>query len=115
MLFRSQTPIVVGENLYGCSDSGILTCFDARTGAIRYSNRLGTGGEGFTASPVSDGRNLFFPSELGNVYVVAADSQFSVTATNRLGETCMATPAVAGGTLYFRAREHLIAVGEKSR
>ncbi|HMJ90349.1 MAG TPA: PQQ-binding-like beta-propeller repeat protein, partial [Candidatus Acidoferrum sp.] len=67
-----QTPIVIGNHVYGCTDGGVLTCFDAKTGAIRYSERLVRGGEGFTASPVSDGRHLFFPSELGNVYVVPA-------------------------------------------
>jgi outer membrane protein assembly factor BamB len=108
-----QTPIVVGELLYGCSDSGVLTCFDAKTGAIRYSERLVRGGEGFTASPVSDGRHLFFASELGNVYVVPVGDRFSVTTTNKLGETFMSTPALAGGTLFFRTREHLVAVGEK--
>ena len=67
-----QTPIIVGNKLYGCFDNGVLTCFDAKTGAISYSERIGSGGEGFTASPVSDGRHLFFASEVGNVYVVPA-------------------------------------------
>ncbi len=108
-----QTPIVVGDLLYGCTDNGVLTCFDAKTGAIRYSERLVRGGEGFTASPVSDGRHLYFSSESGNVYVVPVGEKFSVGATNQLGETCMATPALNAGTLFFRTREHLIAVGEK--
>ena len=107
-----QTPIVVGDHLYGCQDSGVLTCFDAKTGAISYSERLGSGSEGFTASPVSDGRHLFFASEVGNVYVVPADGKFSIVATNKLGETCMATPAVSGGRLFFRTREYMTAVGK---
>jgi outer membrane protein assembly factor BamB len=106
-----QTPIVVGDNVYGCIDFGVLSCFDARSGALHYSERLGKGGEGFTASPVSDGRHLYFTSELGNVYVVPAGEKFSIAATNSLGETCMATPALADGILFFRAREHLIAIG----
>ena len=107
-----QTPIVVGGHLYGCSDNGVVTCFDAKTGAIAYSERLGAGSEGFTASPVSDGRHLFFASEVGNVYVVPADGKFSVVATNRLGETCMASPAVSDGTLLFRTRERIVAIGK---
>jgi outer membrane protein assembly factor BamB len=106
-----QTPIVVGEHLYGCTDSGVLTCFDAKTGAVRYGERIAGGGEGFTASPVSDGRHLYFASELGNVYVVPVGEKFSVVATNHLGETCMASPAVSDGTLFFRTREHLVAIG----
>jgi outer membrane protein assembly factor BamB len=90
----------------------VLTCFDAKTGTISYSERLGSGSEGFTASPVSDGRHLFFASELGNVYVVPADGKFSVVATNSLGETCMASPAISDGTLFFRTREQLLAIAK---
>ncbi|PYM13635.1 MAG: pyrrolo-quinoline quinone [Verrucomicrobia bacterium] len=107
-----QTPVVVGNHVYGCLDNGVLTCFDAKTGAISYSERLGSGSEGFTASPVSDGRQLYFASEGGNVYVVPADGKFSVIATNRLNETCMASPAISEGTLFFRTRERLIAIGK---
>jgi outer membrane protein assembly factor BamB len=108
-----QTPIPVGDALYGCFDMGILTSFDAQTGAIRYSERLTKNGEGFTPSPVSDGRHLYFTSELGNVYVVPVGAKFSLVATNTMNETCMATPAISSGTLFFRTREKLVAIGTK--
>ena len=108
-----QTPILVGEHLYGCNDGGILTCFNPETGAILYSERLSAGNQGFTASPVSDGRHLFFTSETGSAYVIPVDSKFSITATNKLGETCMATPALNNGVLFYRTRENLIAIGKK--
>ncbi len=107
-----QTPIVVGTNLWGCLDNGVLTCFDAATGKIRYGERLVNGGQGFTASPVSDGRHLYCTSENGDVYVVDAKPEFKVVATNRLGESCLASPAIAGGRLLFRTRGHLVAVAE---
>jgi outer membrane protein assembly factor BamB len=108
-----QTPIRVGENVYGCLDNGVLTCFDAKNGAIHYSERMGNGSEGFTSSPISDGRNLFFASEVGNVYVVPATTNFSVLATNKLNDLCMATPAIVDGILFYRTREQLIAIGQK--
>jgi outer membrane protein assembly factor BamB len=107
-----QTPIVVGENVFACFDIGLLTCFDAKTGAVRFSERLGNGSEGFTSSPVSDGRHLYIASETGNVYVVPAQSTFSVVATNKMGETCMATPAISSGTLFYRTRTQLVAIGK---
>src|ERR1044071_3698312 len=106
-----QTPIVVSGRIYGCLDNGVATCFDATAGMIFYSARLSSGSEGFTASPVSDGRHLFFASEEGNVYVVPVAERFSVAATNKLDETCMASPAISSGTLFFRTRENLVAVG----
>ena len=110
-----QTPIIVGNHLYGCYDLGILSCFDARTGTSHYQERLERGRTGFTASPVSDGNHLYFTSENGDVYVVPATDQFSIKSINELGETCLATPAISEGVLFFRTRHHLIAVeGEKS-
>jgi len=105
-----QTPILVGDHLYACTDYGVLTCFDAKTGAVRYNRRLGAHG-GFTASPVSDGRHLYFTGETGKVVVVRAGGTFSAAAVNALEESCMATPAIADGTIYFRTRHKLIAVG----
>jgi len=106
-----QTPIVVGGLVYGCADVGLLTCFDALTGAVRYSERLSKTSEGYTASPVSDGRHLYFTSELGNVFVVPATGTFSVVAKNELGETCLSTPAISAGMMFFRTREKLVAIG----
>ena len=108
-----QTPIVVGDLLFGCLDNGAVTCFDAKTGTIKYSERLAAAGQGFSASPVSDGRHLYFTSEGGVVFVIPVAEKFSTVASNPLGETCMATPAIADGVLFFRTREKLIAVGAK--
>src|SRR3954470_7257249 len=92
-----QTPIVVADLLFGCNDAGILTCFDAKTGTIHFSERLSQRGQGFTASPVSDGKHVYFTSELGNVFVVAAEPQLRILGVHPLPETCMATPAIADG------------------
>jgi|SRR3984957_10531758 len=107
-----QTPILVGDFLYGCVDSGIVSCFDAKSGDVKYSERLGNGSEGFTASPVSDGQNLYFTSEIGHVYVIPANGHFSVAATNTLNETCLSTAAVSDGTIFYRTRHELLAIGE---
>jgi outer membrane protein assembly factor BamB len=109
-----QTPIVVGDFLYGCFDNGIVTCFDAKAGTIRYSERIGNGSEGFTASPVSDGNNLYFTSEVGNVYVIPANGNFSIAATNTLNETCLSTAAVSDGTLFYRTRHELVAISQNN-
>ena len=108
-----QTPIAVKNRVYGCTDSGIVTCFDAKSGEILYTKRLGIGAQGYTASPVSDGRHLYFPGETGKVAVVPAGDQFRIAATNDLREICMATPAISKGTLLFRTQHKLIAIGTK--
>ena len=108
-----QTPIAVGNRIYGCTDWGVVTCFDAPTGKIIYSERLGGPSQGYTASPVSDGRHLYFPGETGKVLVVPVGDEFSTAAVNDLGDNCMATPAIADGTIYFRTQSKLIAIAGK--
>ncbi|MBI4660248.1 MAG: PQQ-binding-like beta-propeller repeat protein [Verrucomicrobia bacterium] len=105
-----QTPIVVREFLYCCNDAGVLACYDARTGQNLYTERLGTGGSGFTASAVAADGKIYFTSELGTVYVVKAGPKFEVLAKNEMGETCMATPAISEGALFFRTRHHVVAI-----
>jgi outer membrane protein assembly factor BamB len=107
-----QTPIVVGDLLYLCSDAGIVGCYRATTGEELYRERLGRGGGGFTASPVAVGKEIYYTSEHGEVFVVRAGPEFQVLRTHSLGEACMATPAIAGDTLLFRTQHHLIAIRE---
>jgi outer membrane protein assembly factor BamB len=108
-----QTPLVYQDYLYCCHDDGVLLCFEASSGKQIYKERLGTGGEGFTASPVASEGKLYFTSERGSVFVVKVGAEFTVLATNRLDEVCMATPAIAGGTIFFRTQGHVLAVAEK--
>ena len=110
-----QTPLVVGEFLYVCKDTGNVTCFDAKTGEIVYDReRMGDGTSGFTSSGVAADGKLYFASEEGEVFVLEEGFEFKVLARNALGEPCMATPAIAGGVLYYRTRDHLTAIGAKS-
>ncbi|MHC5037737.1 MAG: PQQ-binding-like beta-propeller repeat protein [Planctomycetota bacterium] len=107
------TPIVLGEYLYLCSDGGRLTCWKAKSGEMIYRERLGPRSGAFTASPVAADGKIYFPGERGHVFVVKAGPAFEVLAKNEMGETCMATPAISKGVLFFRTRAHLVAVAKK--
>ncbi len=107
-----QTPLVYGDHIYLCRTNGILSCHDARTGERIYRERLARGNTGFTASPVAGDGKIYYTSEVGDVIVVEAGAEHRVLATNPLDEVAMATPAISEGVLYFRTREHLIAVAE---
>lgn len=109
-----QTPLVYGEELYLLSDAGILACLDLATGESRYRERLGTGTSGFTASMVAGDGKLYATSEEGSVFVLGAGTSFERLAQCELGETCMATPAISAGVLYWRTRGHLVAIGSGS-
>lgn len=107
-----QTPIVYDGLLYNCRDNGVLGVYERRTGRRHYQQRIGSGGSGFTASPVAADGKVYFSSEDGSIYVVKAGPAFEVLAENPMGETLMATPALSEGVMYVRTRGHLVAIGD---
>jgi outer membrane protein assembly factor BamB len=107
-----QTPLIVGDLLYSCSDRGVLKVYDAKSGKPVYQQRLGAGTTGFSSSPVAVGDRVYFTNEEGETYVIKAGPVFELLATNKLGEIAMATPAVSEGVLFFRTRGHVVAIGE---
>ena len=90
--------------LYFVDDSARLVCREAATGALVYRERL----EGkFTASPVAGDGKIYLTNEAGAVTVVRAGRSFVRLAENRLGEECLASPALSRGEILIRTRSHL--------
>lgn len=106
------TPVVYGDQLYTCSNQGVLTAYNAKTGERIYQERLGGKGGAFTASPVASDGKIYLPSEDGDVFVVKAGPKYELLATNPVGEVMMATPAVSDGLVIVRGLKHLFAFGE---
>jgi outer membrane protein assembly factor BamB len=104
------TPLFYDGILYVCTDNGILSAYDPKTGARIYQQRVSPEAAGFSASPVGAGGRLYLTSEEGDVFVVRAGRTFELLATNRLGEIAMATPAVSGDLLIIRTRSQLIGI-----
>jgi len=104
------SPILLGDYVYLMTDNGLLTCLDARTGALVYEGGRIPVPATFTASPVAFGDTLLLTSEDGDTFVVKAGPTHSVVRTNSIGEPVFASPALAGGTIYLRGERHLFAI-----
>jgi outer membrane protein assembly factor BamB len=98
------SPVLVGAELYWVSDDGMLTCAEAQTGAVHYQERLGGA---HLASPLVAGGKLYCFSQDGLTRVVRPGRTFARLAENRLEGTVVATPAVAGRSLFYRTDTHL--------
>src|SRR5262249_53507165 len=105
------TPILYGDCFYTCSNSGVVTCYEAATGKEVYKERIG--GTSYTASPVAADGRLYFTSEHGQVRVVRAGRGFQLLAVHDLGDFCMPPPAISNGVLFVRSQHYLWALGEK--
>jgi outer membrane protein assembly factor BamB len=92
----------VGKRLYMVSDNGITRCLDATSGEQVWQKRL----EGkYTASPVFAEGRIYFCSEQGLTTVISAEAgakQPKVLAENELEGCFMASPAIAGKSMFLR-------------
>jgi outer membrane protein assembly factor BamB len=91
---------------YTLFDEGILTCHDAKTGREIYGKQR-VAAAGFTGSPWAYNDRIFCLSEDGDTYVVQAGDTFKLLAQNSLDDTCLATPAIADGSLILRTLTRL--------
>ena len=106
----TPSPLVVGNDLYLVSDSGIALCLDARTGETYWQRRLNGN---YSASPVfADGR-IYFLSEEGTATVIAPGHQFRELASNRLDGYTLASIAVSNGSIFIRSDTHLYRIATR--
>jgi len=103
------SPVLYRDQLYVTKSNGAFNVFNAKTGERVHQARFGTGTTAFTASTIAADGKLYFTGEDGDVHVLKAGT-FEVLATNSLGATTLATPAVSEGVLYFRTQTGLIAI-----
>jgi outer membrane protein assembly factor BamB len=108
------TPILYGPHFYTCSNSGILACYEAASGKEVYKERISSGGDSYTASPVAADGRLYFASEQGQVRVVKAGPVFELLAVNTVDDYVMATPAISNGSLFVRSQHFLLSLGKKA-
>ncbi|HKX26992.1 MAG TPA: PQQ-binding-like beta-propeller repeat protein [Blastocatellia bacterium] len=108
------TPVVYGDYLYVCSNAGIISVYDAKTGIRAYMQRLAEKGGSFSASPVAADGKLYFASEDGEVVVVKAGPKYELLSVNPMGEVLMATPAISDGIIIVRGQKHVFGVIEKA-
>jgi outer membrane protein assembly factor BamB len=101
--------LLLNDLIFMVDDGGIATCLEAQSGREVWRERVGGN---YSASPIAaDGRVYFFNEE-GKTVVVAASREFEKLAENTLDEGFMASPAVAGQSLFLRTRTHLYRIEE---
>ncbi len=105
------TPIVALPFAFLWSDAGIVSCIRADTGDLVWQERV----QGdYYASPVWIDKKLYGVSRRGDVVILSATERFELISRIPLGETCHATPAVAGDRIFFRTESHLFSLGSPS-
>ena len=101
---KKPSLLLMDDLLYAIEDTGVATCWEALTGKVVWTQRLGGH---FSASPLGAPGRLYAFSEEGKTTVLAARREFEKLAENQLGDGFMASPAVSGNVLFLRSRTHL--------
>lgn len=110
--YRVASPLLYAGCLYNLDQqSGTIRCYDAKTGALHYRERL-PGARGFTSSPWAGDGKVFFLDETGLTVVLEAVPKLQVVATNKLDETFWSSAAVVGENLLLRGVDHLYCIGK---
>jgi outer membrane protein assembly factor BamB len=134
------SPLYHDGLVYLCSESGLLSCIDAKTGKDYYSER--THASIHRASPVYADGKIYLTAKDGVVTVVKAGTKFEKLATNRLtksdagaqappppppggggpggrrgggrqsfgSDSMNASPAISDGRIYLRTYDSLYAI-----
>ena len=105
------TPLVYGDRMYMWTDrGGIVTCVNLMDGSNIWQQRIGGN---FSGSPVCVDGKIYCANDNGVVYVIAAADEYKMLGKSELGDSTRATPAVAGGAMFWRTSSRLICIASE--
>jgi outer membrane protein assembly factor BamB len=107
---HAPSPLLDGGQLYVVSDTGTMTCLDAKTGKTHWSERLAGN---FSASPLLAGGKVYVQNEDGVGYVIKAATTYELVALNEMQERTLASYAAADGAIFLRTAEHLYRIDKR--
>jgi outer membrane protein assembly factor BamB len=106
------SPLYYRGRLYLVRDGGMVTSYSPDGKLVIDRQRLGVLGQ-YAASPVAADGRIYAASVAGTIVVFRAGDTLEVLARNELGESIVATPAIAANNLYVRSAQHLWAFGDR--
>lgn len=106
------SPVVVGGRLFMVNDQGTATCLDAKTGAVKWTERLsGT----YTASLLARGDTVYAFGDDGKAVLFKAADEYEEVGRNELPGRVQATPAAVPGGLLVRTEAALYLLAEPKK
>ncbi|HEY4312220.1 MAG TPA: PQQ-binding-like beta-propeller repeat protein [Pirellulales bacterium] len=105
-----SSQLLIGNRIFMVHDRGVATCLDTSTGKPLWQKRLG--GD-FSASPLYAEGHIYYCTQDGRTFVVAASDDFTLLATNTLDDGFMASPAVYDKALFLRTEANLYRIEDK--
>ena len=104
---HTPSALLIKDDLFLISDSGIASCLDARTGQLHYRKRIG--GK-FSASPTFADGKIYLQSEGGRGHVLKPGRQFVELGRSQLEGRTFACYAVADNALFIRTETKMFRI-----
>jgi outer membrane protein assembly factor BamB len=110
----TPSPVLYDNKLYVLTDTGMVSCYNARTGEPYYQQQRLPKTYSFKASLVGANGKLYLASENEDVVVLRMGEKFEVLATNTMTDQMfIATPAIYGGDIFLRSQNQLYCIRGK--
>ncbi len=112
---RVGTGVIQNGYFYGSRTGGFADCIELESGKIVWDERLRvkSGNSAIWTSPVLADGKLYFVNQGGDIFVVRASPQYELVATQSMGETCNASPAISDRAMFLRTHQALWCFGGK--
>jgi outer membrane protein assembly factor BamB len=104
-----STPVIVDSLIYMVHEKGMLTCLNARTGAVVWKEKLK---DQFNASALYASGNIYLFSQKAKTYVAKPGLSYQLVAENQLDGMLKATPAIVRDNLIVRTDKFLYRIGK---
>lgn len=107
------TPVCYRGRLYLVRDNGVGSCLDARTGELKWRERIFRGD--VKASPVAADGRVYFTAMSGDTITLEAGDEFKIVGKGKVPGQIIATPALVDGTIYIRGKDRLWAFRKSAK
>lgn len=108
------SPLVVDGQVFVVKKGGISASFDSKTGETTWAKRRIRNLGNYYASPIAGDGKIYVMGENGYVVVLEQGPQLRVLAKNDMGESSLATPAIADGRIYVRTVTKLYCISHET-
>jgi outer membrane protein assembly factor BamB len=106
-----SSPLVLSDRIFVVKKGGLSSCYETSGGKTIYELKRIRNLGNYYASPIAGDGKIFVTGENGFIVVLADTPELKILSKNDMGETIIATPAIADGRLYVRTLQKLYCVG----
>jgi len=110
-----SSPLIADGRLFLVKKGGISASFDAKSGETIWMQKRIRNFGNYYASPVAGDGKIYVTGENGFILVLKQGPELEILEKNDMGDSCIATPAIADGRLYIRTLKSLYCISNEAK